>query len=530
MNFLTSASAQLARIVCVCVLTGSAVSMSHAADKPLLDEDVRWLNRVTYGVDSATIAQYRALGRKNFLDTQLAPASDALPQGAQRAVDAMVVTQRRAGQLLLDADLEAKRINALPDTPGNDDKAKARQAQQDFQERVAFEAAKRHLLRAVYSPAQLKEQMTWFWLNHFSVFRYKGNLRWSVADYEERAIRPNALGNFRDLLLATLKHPAMLVYLDNAQSAVGKINENYARELLELHTMGVGGGQGLQSPQSPYTQQDIQELARILTGVGVNVSATPVKVKPELQSQVVSSGAFEFNPARHDYGDKLFMGRTITGRGLAEVDEALDVILQNPATARYLSRKLAVAFVADEPPAALVDSMASAFARSKGDIPSVLRVMFNSKEFTASLGSKFKDPMHYVVSALRLAYDAPTAAGKIFVNLKPANNMLGSLGQGLYGRLTPDGYGQREIDWASSGQMSKRFEIAKWIGSSNAGLFDPDDGTPAQVTGFPQLSNRLFFENIEPTLSLATRAALGKAAAQWEWNAYLLSSPEFMMR
>ena len=530
MKLLIGAPAHLVRfaLIFVCIfvgiLTGSVSLTAHAADKPLHDEDVRWLNRLTYGIDSTTVAQYRAQGRKNFLEAQLAPAKDILPTAAQRAIDGMVITQRRVEQLLLDADLEVKRINALPETPGNDEKAKARQAQQEFQERVVFEAAKRHLLRAVYSPAQLKEQMTWFWLNHFSVFRYKGNLRWSVADYEERAIRPNALGNFRDLLLATLKHPAMLVYLDNAQSAVGKINENYARELLELHTMGVGGD------QSPYTQQDIQELARILTGVGVNVSGIPSKVKSELQSQLVNVGAFEFNPARHDYGDKIFMGRSITGKGLAEVGDALDVILQNPATARFLARKLAVAFVADEPPAALVDRMASAFTRSKGDIPSVLRVMVNSKEFTASLGGKFKDPMHYVVSALRLAYDAPTAAGKTFVNLKPANNMLGRLGQGLYGRLTPDGYGLREIDWASSGQMSKRFEIAKWIGSSNAGLFDPDDGTPAQVTGFPQLSNRLFFENIEPTLSPATRAALGKSAAQWEWNACLLSSPEFMMR
>jgi uncharacterized protein (DUF1800 family) len=511
------------QIIFCAVLASCAFATVQAADKPLSSADVRWLDRVTYGVDSATITQYRALGRKNFLEAQLAPANEQLPPAAQRAIDVMVVTSQRAAQLLLAADLEGKRINALVDTPGNDDKAKARQAQQEFQERLAFEAAKRHLLRAVYSPAQLKEQMTWFWMNHFSVFRYKGNLRWSVADYEERAIRPNALGNFRDLLAATLKHPAMLVYLDNAQSAVGKINENYARELLELHTMGVGGD------QSPYTQQDVQELARILTGVGVNVSGTPAKVRAELQSQVVNVGAFEFNPARHDYGDKVFMGHTITGKGLAEVDEALDVILQHPATAHYRARKLAVAFVADEPPSALVDSMASIFARSKGDIASTLRVMFNSKEFNDSLGSKFKDPMHYVVSALRLAYDAPTVAGKTFVNLKPANNMLGSLGEGLYGRLTPDGYGLREIDWASSGQMSKRFEIAKWIGSSNAGLFDPDDGTPAQVTGFPQLSNRLFFENIEPTLSPGTRDALGKAAAQWEWNAYLLSSPEFMM-
>jgi uncharacterized protein (DUF1800 family) len=154
--------------------------------------------------------------------------------------------------------------------------------------------------------------------------------------------------------------------------------------------------------------------------------------------------------------------------------------------------------------------------------------MFASKEFAASLGTKFKDPMHYVVSALRLAYDAQTQAGTTFANLKPANNMLNSLGEGLYGHLTPDGYGLREADWASAGQMSKRFEIAKWLGSGNAGLFDPDDGSVAQVTGFPQLSSQLYFDAIQPQLSQTTRVALSKAAAQWEWNAYLLASPEFM--
>lgn len=508
---------RLPGLFALCVVLLLPAQAARAADRPLNEDDIRWLNRLTYGLDSATLAQYRALGRKNFLETQLSPATDAMPASAQHAVDGMLISARRADQLLADSDIEGRRINALAD---GDEKAKARQAQQDSQERVAFESAKRHLLRAVYSPAQLKEQMTWFWLNHFSVFRYKANLRWSVADYEERAIRPNALGNFRDLLVATLKHPAMLVYLDNAQSAAGKINENYAREVLELHTMGVDSG---------YTQQDVQELARILTGFGVNYGPEPSRVKRELQNLLVKDGAFEFNPARHDFGDKIFLGKTITGSGVGELDQAITLIMQNPATARNVSRKLAVQFVSDNPPEPLVDHMAQAFTRSKGDIPSVLRVMFNAREFTASLGTKFKDPMHYVVSALRLAYDTPSASGKTFVNLKPANSMLNALGEGLYGRLTPDGYGLREVDWSSSGQMSKRFEIAKWIGSSNAGLFDPDDGTPAQVTGFPQLSNRLFFDNIEPGLSPATRSALGKAAAQWEWNAYLLSSPEFMM-
>ena len=513
MATLQHSKSQLALGLCLLLL---AAHTSHSADVAVAQNDVQWINRITYGIDSTTLAQYRAMGRKNYLESQLKPSTELLPSPAQAAVDALSVSTHSADQFLVDAELENKRINALPD---GDEKAKARQSLQEAQDRVAFEAAKRHLLRAVYSPAQLKEQMTWFWLNHFSVFRYKANLRWSVADYEERAIRPHALGNFRDLVRATLKHPAMLVYLDNAQSSANKINENYARELLELHTMGVNGG---------YSQADVQELARILTGVGVNLNPAPTRVKPEWQGLVVREGVFEFNPARHDFGDKVFLGQPIAGAGFSEVERAIDVIVKSPATARYVSQRLALQFVSDDPPAELVGRMAQAFTRSDGDIPSVLRVMFSSKAFDASLGTKFKDPMHYVVSALRLSYDAQTRTGQTFVNLKPANNMLNSLGEGLYGHLTPDGYGLREADWGSAGQMSKRFEVAKSMGSGNAGLFDPDDGSQAKTTGFPQLSSRLYFDAIEPGLSQTTRDALGKAAAQWEWNAYLLGSPEFM--
>ena len=489
---------------------------AKAGEPNLSADDVRWLNRITYGVDSGTIAAYRAMGRKRFLEAQLQPDDGSLPAAAQREIDSLSISQKGMPQMLMDAEAENRRLNAMPD---GDDKAKSRQSLQEAQDRVAYEAIKRDLLRAVYSPAQLKEQMVWFWLNHFSVFRYKANLRWMVADYEESAIRPHALGNFGELLKASLEHPAMLVYLDNAQSSVGKINENLARELLELHTMGVNGG---------YTQQDVQELARILTGVGVDYNPTPPHLKPQWEPLLVRQGVFEFNPARHDFGNKVLLGHTINGQGLQELDQAIDLIVSQPATARFVCNKLAIAFVADEPPAALVDRMAQSFAKTHGDIPSVLRVMIGSKEFNKSLGTKFKDPMHYVVSALRLAYDMPATQGKVFVNLKPANNMLNSLGEGLYGKLTPDGYGLREIDWASAGQMSKRFEIAKWIGSGNAGLFDPDDGSPAQITGFPQLSNRLYFDVIEASLTPWTRDALGKASAQWEWNAYLLASPDFM--
>jgi uncharacterized protein (DUF1800 family) len=256
-----------------------------------------------------------------------------------------------------------------------DQKHAAQQAYQQAMNDLARQGAAREILRDLYSPAQLREQMTWFWFNHFNVQQSKADIRMMVADYEDRAIRPHALGRFRDLLAATLHHPAMLRYLDNAENASGHINENYARELMELHTMGVGSG---------YTQSDVQELARCLTGVGIDAKPEDPKLKPELQPQLVRDGLFEFNPARHDYGDKTFLGHTIKGTGLAEVDEVLDILAREPATARHISQELAVFFVSDTPPPALIDRMAQVFLRSDGDIATVLSAMFRSPEFAVS--------------------------------------------------------------------------------------------------------------------------------------------------
>ena len=238
--------------------------------------------------------------------------------------------------------------------------------------------------------------MVWFWFNHFNVHQYKANIRIMVGDYEDRAIRPYAMGRFRDLLSATLRHPAMLRYLDNTDNAVGHLNENYAREIMELHTMGVGSG---------YTQPDVEELARILTGVGIDLKPEDPKLKPEWQRQLVREGAFEFNPARHDYGDKMFLGHPIKGRGLAELDEALDILCRQPATAAHIAQKLATYFVADAPPASLVQRMAQTFQKSDGDITAVLSTMVHAPEFLASLktGTKFKDSVQYVLSAVRMA-------------------------------------------------------------------------------------------------------------------------------
>ena len=318
-----------------------------------------WLERVTFGLDSANVADYRRLGREGFLDRQLHPQAQTLPEPIAGEIAALEVTHADPAQWLNDVNARYKVINAMTDGA---DKEQARKALNDRGNRLAYEAIRRDLLRAVYSPAQLQEEMTWFWLNHFSVYQYKANLRWLIADYEERAIRPHVFGHFKDLVMATLEHPAMLQYLDNNQNAAGHINENYARELMELHTLGVGGG---------YTQQDVQELARILTGVGVNAGDAP-KLKPELQREYLRRGAFEFNPARHDFGNKVFLGHSIAGRGFGEVEQAVSLIVAQPACARFVSRQIAVYFVADNPPAALVERMAQTFMHSDGDIAAVL--------------------------------------------------------------------------------------------------------------------------------------------------------------
>jgi len=502
-------------IACGLLLAGCATrtDLPRASAAPLTAmhrEDTLWLERVSFGLDSASVESYRQLGRERYLERQLHPGeTGALPAPIAAEIAALEVSRADPTKWLAEVNAQNKVINAMSD---GTDKEQARKALNDRGNKLAYEAIRRDLLRAVYSPAQLQEQMVWFWLNHFSVFQYKANLRWLVGDYEERAIRPHVFGHFKELVMASLEHPAMLQYLDNNQNAAGHINENYARELLELHTLGVGSG---------YTQQDVQELARVLTGVGINVGDPP-KLRPELQRLYVRRGAFEFNPARHDFGSKTLLGHPISARGFSEVEDAVGLIVSQPACARFVSRELAIYFVADNPPAALVERMAQTFMRTDGDIGAVLHSLFMSHEFDLALGAKFKDPTRYVVSAIRFAYD-----GRPISNTRPVLNWLNGLGEAPYGRQTPDGYPLTELGWASSGQISRRFEIARAIGAGNAGLFDPEEGGAASAAGFPQLSNRLYFEAVEPFLATRTKDALNRANSQQEWNTFLLSSPEF---
>src|SRR6185437_7193362 len=205
---------------------------AHAAGATLSREDALWLERVTYGPTTATVSEYLKLGRRRYLDEQLHRRDPRLPPQIAAQIDALQVSHSSAPQLLLAVTQEQQRINALSDDAAKQADRKALNEQGNH---MAYEAARRELLRAIYSQAQIQEQMTWFWLNHFSVFQYKANDAWLVADYAD-TIRAHALGHFRDLVIATLTHPAMLQYLDNAQNAAGHLNENYARELMELHT------------------------------------------------------------------------------------------------------------------------------------------------------------------------------------------------------------------------------------------------------------------------------------------------------
>ncbi len=501
------------------VLTALGASLLSAVATAAPDarrdrSDIALVNRVTFGANEHDVEAVRRLGAQRWLDGQLRPsADDALPPEISQRIAQFRISQRPLLTLLDELDAQNRAANALTDI---DAKKAAQAAYQQSLNDLLKETAARQIYRDLYSANQLKEEMTWFWFNHFNVHAYKANIRVMVGDYEETALRPHALGRFRDILEATLRHPAMLRYLDNADNAAGKINENYAREIMELHTMGVGSG---------YTQTDVQELARILTGVGLEPRPGPMKVKPELAAYVVRGGAFAFNPQRHDFGDKVFLGRRIRGSGFPEVEQALDILAREPATARHVSRQIAEFFVADAPSDALVEDMAHTYQRTDGDISEVLRTLFQSSEFRASLGGKLKDPVRFVISAVRAAYpDRP------ILNPGPIQGWINRLGEGLYNHDTPDGFSMTSAAWSGPGQLSARFEVARQIGSGASGLFRPEGPGAVDQPAYPLLQNALWFKGLADTVSPTTRRVLSSAISPQDWNALYLSSPDFMRR
>jgi uncharacterized protein (DUF1800 family) len=334
---------------------------------------------------------------------------------------------------------------------------------------VIGELQQAKLLRAVYSERQLQEVMTDFWFNHFNIYLNKDADQYLVTSYEREVIRPHALGKFKDLLVATAQNPAMLFYLDNwlsmgpksaaalaANLAANKgkpgqaagLNENYGRELMELHTLSVNGG---------YTQHDVTEVARVLTGWTIQ----PLE----------QGAAFQFDPKKHEPGDKVVLGQTIPENGMNEGMQVLDILAHHPNTAKFIAKKLAVRFVADDPPPALVDRMAQKFLATDGDIREVLRTLFKSPEFWSAKAyrAKVKTPFEFVVSSLR-------ATGTDLNNAGPVVGILNKMGMPLYQMVPPTGYSMTASTWMNSEALLDRVNYALTLSDGKVGGTNFDAG------------------------------------------------------
>lgn len=520
------------------------VRHSALLDAAAAEHPVAFLDRIGWGADAAQLHTLSRIGATRLLEAQLHPKPDAgLPPGVQKALQDMTINQPLDTLVVPLVDEEralrqARRSGEAEDAAQIEARLKALNQRKNALTRQAME---RQLLLAVYARDQLRQRLIWFWMNHFNVFR-GGNVGPMMGAYVSQTIAPHALGHFRDLLQATMLSPQMLLYLNNAQNARGHINENYAREVMELHTLGLGAG---------YTQADVTNLARVLTGLGVDLRGQPVRVRPALRGEVWRRGLVVFNPARHDPDPKIVLGRTLAGHGMDEIEQVITLLADDPATARHISTELAQAFVTDHPPQTLVDAMAATWVQTHGDIASVLRTMFTSGAFAQSLAQpQFKDPMRYVLSAVRASLD-----GRLITHPQPLIGMLQRLGEPLYGRQTPDGYPLAGSAWDNPGQLTTRFEIARQIGFGAPALFmPPNDGgdmrkneasdmtptlAPSASSGFPRpglaarhpppdLARSPVFLAASAHLSAATREALGQADTRAAWNALWLSSPEFM--
>jgi len=319
------------------------------------------------------------------------------------------------------------------------------------QQVIAYDLLDSKILRAVESTQQLGEEMDDFWFNHFNVYYEKGADRFLLPQYEREAIRPHVLGQFRDLLEATAKSPAMLFFLDNFESVRPDIdannknrkvkrglNENYGRELMELHTLGVNGG---------YTQKDVTEVARCFTGWTIQ---EPRK-----------GGGFFYDDKLHDKGEKIVLGHVIAaGGGIQDGEQVLDILARHPSTAHFISKQLAERFVADNPPEPLVHRMAETFLSTNGSIREVMKTMLNSKEFWSegAYRAKVKSPLEMVASSAR-ALDARVIDGWALAG------QVGTLGEPLYRKLEPTGYSNLSSEWVNSaallGRMNFAFELAQ---------------------------------------------------------------------
>jgi uncharacterized protein (DUF1800 family) len=444
-----------------------ATALDHrelAADEQV----VHALSRLTFGAKPGDVQRVRSQSLDRWIDEQLAPAR--IPdRELERFLGGYDVLAKDQNDLLRDyAEMQQGRRQARQrgDTSREQRREMMAAALSDdalSRRQVVTQLQSARVARAVATNRQLQEVMTDFWLNHFNVFAQKGPPQpYYIADYED-AIRKRSLGKFRDLLGAVAKSPAMLFYLDNARSMgdtsqprlatvnrrrerllpremrqqvgrlrEGGLNENYGRELLELHTVGVDGG---------YTQQDVIDVARALTGWTIRLPA--------------GGGGFVFRPEMHDAGEKVVLGyRLRANRGIEDGEQVLDILARHPSTARYIARKLAIRFVSDAPPESLVDRAAAVYLRTDGDIREVVRSIITSNEFysRAAYRSKVKSPFEVVVSAVRALNAAPDDTPR-------TAQAIAFLGQPVYGHQAPNGYPESGEAWMNAGAILNRINF-----------------------------------------------------------------------
>ena len=446
------------------------------------------LNRLSLGPRPGDRQRVQSMGLDAYIQEQLHSKDLAEPQHLTQRIKSLDTQSTPVLELF-------QRHHQLE----KEDKA----AQKRLRQQVVKESIQVRLLQAIDSPYQLREVMVDFWFNHFNIFLYKGNLALWLGSYERDAIRAHALGSFRDLLAATAKHPAMLVYLDNwrntdpnSPGAIGPykgLNENYARELMELHTLGVDGG---------YSQADVEALARILTGWSV--------ITPRQTS--LNDYGFFFARNRHDRGKKGFLGTSIASDGMQEGELALDLLAHHPSTAHHISFKLAQYFVSDHPPASLVKDVATEFQETEGDIAQVLWRLFTHSEFWADeyQHNKFRTPYQYVMAIARaMGHTNPSEEV-----LNAFNGTLYNLQMPLYQCRTPDGYAQTQDQWLSPDAMLRRINVVNRLAKAY----------PDQLTDVEGL-----MDTVHHQFSSQTQAAIQTAPPKLKAT-LVLGSPELMYR
>ncbi len=523
------------------IAAGSHPPVSAAA--PRTDETtiLHVLNRVAFGPRPGDIEKIRASGVQAYIDQQLEPEriGDPLVSARLAELRTLAMSSEELADQYERPAIEARRQRQQQS--GSQAAAAQPRMPDPVQQRAqqpVVELGQQKVLRAVYTERQLQEVLVDFWFNHFNVDARKGPERFLLTEYERETIRPHVLGSFETLLRATAESPAMLFYLDNWMSAdpngphpvagqrggfrggsvrgsLGRgrlgqrfpamptpppanqnarrgLNENYARELMELHTLGVDGG---------YTQKDVTEVARAFTGWTIQ--------NPRM------GGGFRFDPRIHDTGQKIVLGHIIkAGGGQSDGEQVLDILAKHPSTARFIARKLAVRFVSDAPPQALVDRAAARFTETGGNLREVVRTILTSPEFLApeAYRAKVKTPFEFVVSALR-------ATGADVQNAMPLVRGVQQLGMPLYMCQPPTGYKDSADAWVSTGALVSRMNFALQLASGRL------NGTVVSVDG-ARIADGIMAGDVSDT----TRSTIARATTPEQMVALTIGSPEFQRR